>query len=206
MKNQSSAPDGYMKKGNALIAVFCALTVGFLGGVALGVYKTMPSPAPQAGSATATAPAAGNLAGMAAALEKEAAANPENADIWIQLGNTYFDSDDPDRAIAAYEKALALTPDNPDVWTDLGVMYRRKGQPQKAVEVFDRAIEVDGRHQTARFNKGVVLLHDLQDLPGAIQAWEELVRINPVATTPSGQSVDELVQQMKASAARKPAE
>jgi cytochrome c-type biogenesis protein CcmH/NrfG len=153
----------------------------------------------------AAAPAPDNLAGMAAALEKEAAAHPDNADIWIQLGNTYFDGNDPDRAAAAYEKALALTPDNPDVWTDLGVMYRRKGQPQKAVEAFDRAIKIDSRHQTARFNKGVVLLHDLQDMPAAIQAWEELVRINPVATTPNGQSVDELVQQMKASAAQKPA-
>jgi cytochrome c-type biogenesis protein CcmH/NrfG len=194
-----------MKKGNALIAVFCALTVGFLGGVALGVYKTMPSPAPQAGGMNAAAPANDNLAEMAAALEKEAAANPDNADIWIQLGNTYFDGNDPDRAAAAYEKALALTPDNPDVWTDLGVMYRRKEQPQKAVEAFDRAIKIDSRHQTARFNKGVVLLHDLQDMPAAIQAWEELVRINPVATSPNGQSVDELVQQMKASVAQKPA-
>ena len=142
---------------------------------------------------------------MAAALEKETAANPDNVEGWIQLGNLYFDNDNFDGAIGAYEKALALTPGNADVWTDLGVMYRRKDQPQKAVEAFDQAIKVDPRHQTCRFNKGVVLLHDLKDMPGAIAAWEELIRINPVATTPSGQSVDELVQQLKATAAQKPA-
>jgi cytochrome c-type biogenesis protein CcmH/NrfG len=207
MKTESNTGSDTIKKGNALIAVFCALTVGFLAGVAFGVYKTMPAghaPTGHAGG-MGTGPAADNRAAMAAALEKETADNPDNVDAWIQLGNIYFDRNQNDRAIGAYEKALALNPANADVWTDLGVMYRRKDLPKKAVAAFDKAIEVDQGHQTARFNKGVVLLHDLEDMPGAIAVWEDLVRINPMATTPSGQPVDELVRQMKASAAQKPA-
>jgi len=46
-------------------------------------------------------------------------------------------------------------------------------------------------------NKGIVLLHDLNDLEGAIKAWEELLEINPVAMSPTGQSIDQMVQQMK---------
>jgi len=202
MKSQSNPNNDYIKKSSALIAVFGALVIGFIGGVALGVYKSMP--APEGGFQAGVEPRAGNRSAMAEALEKETAANPNNVDGWIQLGNLYFDADNYDGAIGAYEKALALEPGNADVWTDLGVMYRRKGQPQKAVEAFGQAAKVDPKHQSSRFNKGVVLLHDLKDVPGAVAAWEELIRINPVAATPNGQSVDQLVQQLKATAAAKP--
>ena len=46
-------------------------------------------------------------------------------------------------------------------------------------------------------NKGIVLLHDLQDPAGAIRAWEGLLEINPVASFPGGMSVDQMIQQLK---------
>ena len=51
--------------------------------------------------------------------------------------------------------------------------------------------------ENARFNKGIVLLHDLKDKEGAVAAWEGLLEINPVAVAPNGQSVDELIQQYR---------
>jgi hypothetical protein len=42
-----------------------------------------------------------------------------------------------------------------------------------------------------------VLLHDLRDERGAIRAWEDLMKVNPFAMAPNGQSVDQLVVQMK---------
>jgi tetratricopeptide (TPR) repeat protein len=79
----------------------------------------------------------------------------------------------------------------------MGVMYRRNGNPREAIKAFEKAIETDPKHEVALMNKGIVLLHDLQDADGAIEAWEELLEINPVAMAPTGQSVDEMVQQMK---------
>jgi tetratricopeptide (TPR) repeat protein len=79
----------------------------------------------------------------------------------------------------------------------MGVMYRRNGNPQEAIKAFEKAIETDPKHEISRMNKGIVLLHDLQDADGAIEAWEELLEINPVAMAPTGRSVDEMVQQMK---------
>jgi len=134
---------------------------------------------------------------MIAALEKEAQENPTNEKTWIELGNSYFDTNQYEKAIQAYRKALEINPNNADVWTDLGVMYRRNGNPQEAINSFDKAIEVDPKHEVSRMNKGIVLLHDLNDLEGAIKAWEELLEINPVAMSPTGQSIDQMVQQMK---------
>ncbi|MDZ7596959.1 MAG: tetratricopeptide repeat protein [Desulfobacterales bacterium] len=99
-------------------------------------------------------------------LEAEAAANPQNAEAWVQLGNAYFDADQYQKAIDAYEKSLVIDPGNPNVLTDLGVMYRRNKQPEKAVEMFSRAMAADPRHEVSRMNKGIVLLYDLEGRVG----------------------------------------
>ena len=104
---------------------------------------------------------------MIASLEDETARNPENTQAWVQLGNEYFDSSQHAKAIWAYRKSLELDPNNANVWTDLGVMYRRSGSPQEAIKSFDKAIEVDPKHEISRMNKGIVLLHDMNDMEGA---------------------------------------
>ena len=130
-------------------------------------------------------------------LEQYLLKNPEDAEAWAGLGNLYFDLDRVKDAIHAYEKSLALKPGQVHVITDLGVMYRRSSQPRRAIEAFNRAIAIDPSFESARFNKGIVLLHDLNDIDGCIRAWEELVKINPLATAPDGHSVDALLHDMK---------
>jgi len=191
-KNRPQAAAAVSKQAAAVLALI-AFAAGFLTGVGVTAYKTAASP-------DVAPPAVGTGAEWLQeiqALEALVARNPQNPDDWIRLGHLYFDSRQPDKAIGAYEKALALKPDNPDVLTDLGVMYRRSGQPRKAVEAFDQAIGVDPRHETARFNKGIVLLHDLNDRRGAIRTWEALLEINPLAMAPNGQSVDQLLTHYK---------
>lgn len=182
-----------------LVAVACLL-IGFLGGIVFSVFK---SPAPTSQSASAPQ-GQGQLTPeqMTAMvnLEREVSANPSNGEAWIQLGHLYFDSNQPPKAINAYNRALAINPNNADVLTDLGVMYRAGNEPKKAIESFDKAIMVNPRHETARFNKGVVLLNDLKDKEGAIKSWEELVAINPLAAGPSGQTVKEILAEVKGQA------
>lgn len=177
-----------------LMVAFIAFTAGFLAGIAYGLYKGEPRKVVRVEKRQATQ---SSFNAEAAALELEVAQNPANVTAWIQLGNIYFDTNENDRAIMAYKKALELNPQNADVWTDMGVMYRRRGQPAEAIKAFDKAIEINPRHEISRFNKGIVLLHDLNDQEKAIRAWEELLDINPVAMAPTGQSVDQLVVQLK---------
>jgi cytochrome c-type biogenesis protein CcmH/NrfG len=186
--------DGYVRSENVIWFVAVSLVVGFVSGVAFGIYKTGSMANPAQSSSVGMSVEQQETIDM---LKAQTRKNPNDKDSWIQLGHSYFDANLPDKAIVAYNKALALDPQNADVWTDLGVMYRRSGNPKKAVECFDRAMKIDPRHQVSRFNKGVVLLHDLNDEAGALKSWESLLAINPDAKTPGGQPLRELIDQIK---------
>ena len=184
----------YVKKETMLMVAFITFTAGFLAGIAYGLYKGEPR---KVARVEQRQPAQSRFDSEIAALELEVANNPSNGNAWTQLGNLYFDTNRYERAIMAYKKSLEIYPQNADVWTDMGVMYRRSRQPDEALKAFDKAIEIDPRHEISRFNKGIVLLHDLKDHQSAIRTWEELLKINPVAMAPNGQSVDQLVVQLK---------
>ena len=132
-----------------------------------------------------------------AELKRQAAESPEAADGWTKLGNAYFDTGQFESAIEAYEKSLAIAPNNPNVITDLGIMYRRTGNSSRAIELFDRAANIDTSHVMSRFNKGVVLLHDLNDPDGALEAWKEVVELDPSFLSPTGQPVSEMVKALQ---------
>jgi len=191
----------YVKKETMLVVGLVALIVGFLAGVVFSAYKSTPPSNMPPSDHTDHAPQEQNIPNKQVKeikdLEKEISLHPENLEALIRLGNLYFDVDRPEKAIMAYKKALELDPDNPYVMTDLGVMYRRKGQPSEAIKTFDKAIKIDPRLEPPRFNKGVVLLHDLNDPKGAIRAWEELVEVNPFARAHGEELVVEVLEKLK---------
>lgn len=194
-KNTTRASGEYVKRQTLMTSVVIALMVGFFGGLVFGVYKTGSSLPAGSGSGS---PPDGGRAGMLAKFEERVRSNPRDTEAWIQIGHISFDAQQHERAIEAYEKALALEPNNAPVLTDLGIMYRRTGKPREAVKRFDRAIAIDPQLENPRFNKGIVLLHDLDDREGAIEAWEGLLAVNPLARAPNGQTVDEMVAKFKA--------
>jgi cytochrome c-type biogenesis protein CcmH/NrfG len=191
MAKKTSPNSSNVSQQTLVTSIVVALMVGFFGGLVFGIYKTSSDlPIGQSGGM----PKDDGRAQMLQALTEKVRQDPNDAASWIQLGHLNFDRNAVPEAIEAYEKALALQPDNAPVRTDLGIMYRRANRPEDAVRAFDRAIASDPKLENARFNKGIVLLHDLDDREGAIRAWEALLKINPVAMAPNGQSVDELIQ------------
>jgi cytochrome c-type biogenesis protein CcmH/NrfG len=197
-KQQKTDAGQYIRKETFLMVTLLALAVGFFGGVVFTVFKSdskAPVPSASAPAQMGTPAPAGS--DRIAALERQARAEPGNANAWSELGNAYFDSNQYEAAISAYRKSLELDPSNPNVWTDMGVMYRRSNKPEEAIKSFDQAMAVDPKHEVSRMNKGIVLLHDLNDIPGAIQAWEGLLEVNPIAMSPTGVSIDQMVNQLK---------
>lgn len=201
MANKEKTKGDYVKKETMLLVVLITLIVGFLGGIVFSVYKFRTKESVQTAmlpeQTTMDKDVSTDRAVKIFELEQKTSQSPDDVAAWVQLGNLYFDANNYTKAILAYNKSLELNPDNANVMTDLGVMYRRNGQPPEAIKAFDRAIKIDPKHETARFNKGIVLMHDLNDLDGAIRAWEELVKVNPLAKGPNGRSVKEFLDKLK---------
>lgn len=201
MAKQTEIGRDYVKKSTMVLVSLIFLMTGFLGGIVLSAYKSasgIPSPGPATPPQAQSGPnPSAENAGRILALEKELSSHPDNIEALIQLGHLYFDTHQFKKAIGVYERSLAIDPENADVLTDLGVMYRRDGQPQKAIEQFDRAIAVDPRHEISRFNRGIVLMHDLNDTEGALKSWEGLVQMNPMAQAPNGMLIREMVAKLR---------
>jgi cytochrome c-type biogenesis protein CcmH/NrfG len=178
-----------MKKETAILYIVIALVVGFIGGVTVGILwmtrgaekaAMKPQMAPpgaqvQAPPARDSIEVVSNIQTLKEIVKKD----PKNLPAWVELGNLYFDTDQPKEAIDAYSRYLAIKPDNADVRTDMGIMYRKLGQFDRAIEEFRKAAQTDPKHINSRYNIGLVLLHDKQDIKGAIKAWEEYLKVDP---------------------------
>jgi cytochrome c-type biogenesis protein CcmH/NrfG len=192
----------YVRMETTAIIALIALVVGFFAGEIIDLSKSsrrtvsvQPSPpVRQPSQMPSLMPKQGR---RILELEREVASNPGNVEVWTELGNLYFDDNQLKQAIRSYKQALDLNPHNADVWTDLGVMYRRNKQPFEAMVAFNKAADIDPRHEQSLFNKGVVLMHDLDDREGAIKVWEELLKVNPSAKVGKGESLREMVDGLK---------
>jgi len=180
-----------MKKETVILYVIIALVVGFVGGATVGILwmtkgteKTAMVQKPQMAPPGAPAPGLPPRDSVQAAsqiqtLKEIVKKDPKNLPAWVELGNLYFDTDQPKEAIEAYSQYLAIKPNNPDVRTDMGIMYRKLGQFDRAIQEFKKAAQSDPKHVNSRYNIGLVLLHDKQDIQGAIKAWEEYLKVDP---------------------------
>ena len=185
------------------VSTAAALAVGIFIGLQLTVLQapspvaSLPQPGGRPPAAQAPVTAADQAAARIPGLKARADSNPDSAPAWTDLGNAYFDADQPAQAVEAYRHALALAPGSADVWTDLGVMLRELGRYQEAVQSFDKARQLDPTHRNARFNKGVVLYHDLNDKAGAIAAWKEVLAIDPNASSPDGAPLKDMLRELE---------
>ena len=91
-------------------------------------------------------------------LEEAALAEPENAQIWTNLGaahlgNPVTATDERQKpALEAYLKALACDPHAPNVAYNMGLIYRDRGETDKAISAFKRALATKPDDRDAQKN------------------------------------------------------
>jgi tetratricopeptide (TPR) repeat protein len=122
--------------------------------------------------------------------------DPKNAGAAVQLGTTYFEAQQFDQAIQWYEEALRLEPDNLDAIAQLGMTYFVTRGPDPALEQFERSLKLDPNHPGTLLNKGIVLWRGKNDLKGAGETWERLVKTAP--GSPEAQIAQQGLQAMGA--------
>ena len=178
-----------MKKETVILVAVIAFLLGFISGATVAILKggkkaDQSARAPQrppmpSQEAPPPGPTPAEIASKIDALKEALKKDPKNLSAWSELGNLYFDSNQPQEAIKAYTEYLKIKPDNADVRTDLGIMYRNAGEIDKAIEEFKKAGQIDPKHVNSRYNLGLVLLHDKRDIKSAIKAWEDYLKVDP---------------------------
>jgi tetratricopeptide (TPR) repeat protein len=158
---------GYVFRGSEPPGAFAGAGMQAAGGAA-----GMPSAAGPAHSAEAVEP-------LARPLLATLAADPNNFDALVGLGNLYYDNHVYPEAIDYYGRALALEPADANVRTDRGTAYFYSGFPAEAVTEYEKTLAAEPDHAAALFNLGIVRLQGLGDPPGAVAAWERLLGAHP---------------------------
>ena len=181
-------------KSDAIAFGIAGVFFGLIAGWIIGSQQAVTRPAVAVPAQAASAPAAGAGTTKAAALDENqvtalksvAARDATNVAPRVQLGNLYFDGERYDDAIKWYSDAVKLAPNDVNVSTDLGVSYYYTNQPDKALEQFARSLTLDPKHAKTLLNVGIVKAFGKQDLAGATQAWQEVLKLAPDG--PEGQA------------------
>ena len=181
-------------KTEATVYAIAGVIFGLIAGWMIGTQQATQR-VPVAAPAAAAAPAASSEQGSRAAVLDETQVNAlktvaerdtKNAQPRVQLGNLYFDAERYDDAIKWYSEAVALLPNDVNVSTDLGVCLYYTNQADKALAQFEHSLQIDPNHAKTLLNIGIVRAFGKQDLPGATEVWQKVIKLAP--DSPEGQA------------------
>jgi tetratricopeptide (TPR) repeat protein len=176
-------------KSDAIAFGIAGVLFGLIAGWIIGSQQEAGRPPVAAPPQQASAPSAGAGGSspraaildeaQVTALKSVADREPSNPGPRVQLANLYFDAEKYDDAITWYAAALKLAPNDVNVSTDLGVSYYYTNQPDKALEQFEKSLKLDPKHAKTLLNVGIVKAFGKQDLKGAADAWQEVLKVAP---------------------------
>ena len=173
---------------------------GVLIGFILGFFAariqqeaTVPEPAPQAQESSSTLPSdhpPPEVLEQLARLQEHARDHPEDTEVRIRLGNSYYDMNRYDAAAAWYTEALELDPGNVSVRTDLGTALLYQGQVESAIEAYRKSLSLDPNHPQTLQNLGIALF-SINEFEAAIRIWQRHLAAHP--EYPEKEKIEEFI-------------
>src|SRR2546425_169207 len=116
-----------------------------------------------------------------AAFEKANTIDPTRSESYMELAAIYEKRKDKAKAEEMYQKVIAVDPGNAAaVFYNLGVHAWNENKDKEAVQAFQKAIEIDPKYAPAHKELARVLTR-LQDFHGAVQHYQEYLKLNPQA-------------------------
>jgi len=183
-----------------LIVLIVAFVLSITGAGVLS-FLTNPSGGQATGGSTETTGTASaadsQYQGQVAAITAQVQGDPENYDLLVQLGNTYFDwaaakqqevQSNPGQAGAdmplwvaakdAYGRAVAIKGTESPVLVDYAIVLFYTGETTKAIEIAESVVANDPKFSPAPFNLGI-FYGGLGDTAKAIAAFQRYLEIDP---------------------------
>jgi tetratricopeptide (TPR) repeat protein len=109
------------------------------------------------------------------------AMDTENAHVWNELGNVYFNSGACDDAIAAYGKAIELDRQFAWPYSNLALAYVQKNRFAEAILLYQRSIELFSadKDKAVTWNRLGNVYRRLNDYSNAIAAYQTADELDP---------------------------
>jgi tetratricopeptide (TPR) repeat protein len=123
----------------------------------------------------------GDADGALAAFQKAVQVNPEKSEAYLQMAGIYEQRGEKDKAEEMYQQVISLDPKNAALsFYNLGVHAWNENRGNEATQAFRKALELDPTYAASHRELARALM-GLQDFPGALEHFEEYLKLNPMA-------------------------
>lgn len=130
---------------------------------------------------------------QAAPLKEKLKSDPNNSAELMQVAAIYHTTHQFKEAADYYGKAAQVDPRNVALRTKLATSLYRSGDVDGALAQLNRALSYDPKDANALFDLGMVRLQGKQDGPGAVAAWQRLLKTNPQMSSERRAQVQKLM-------------
>jgi cytochrome c-type biogenesis protein CcmH/NrfG len=187
--------------GMAAGCLFLGLITGYLYRGSESPRATVASSVP---SADAPAPhSMPTMAQMRAMGDKQAEPlleklkkDPNNPELLAQVGDIYKATHQFKEAENYYQKSLKADPRNADVGGDLAACLYYTGDVDGAIAQLQQSLKSSPKDANSLFNLGVMRWQGKKDGPGAVAAWQKLLKSNPNLEESKKSQVEQMIAEV----------
>ena len=112
-------------------------------------------------------------------LNKVLAANPNDFNALVGLGDVYYDMKNVEAAIEFFVRAEKVRPNDTHVLNDLGTLYSNQGNSNQAIVKFQAAYDSDPSHLVSLYNIARIYTIEKRNIPKAVELLKDILSKNP---------------------------
>ncbi|RMG78572.1 MAG: tetratricopeptide repeat protein, partial [Bacteroidetes bacterium] len=111
-------------------------------------------------------------------LEEKLKTQPDNADLYNEIGLKYFELGELTKAEEYFVKAMEINPQNPKYCYNAGTLMAMQNKLPEAVDYFTKTIKLNDKYTDAYYNRGKAYA-DLSKFEEAIQDFTTVIQLKP---------------------------
>ena len=103
---------------------------------------------------------------------------PHHPDIYLMLGNCFYELQQYEQAIQVYQEALQVAPDSPEIHANLGSIFVNRKQFDQAVYYYQQALKINPKMSGVYWNLAK-LYQTKGEVETSLEYWNQALELNP---------------------------
>lgn len=123
---------------------------------------------------------------------------PDDTDLYLELGNVFHQQQQTEQAIAAYRQAFTINPEQPAwVYHCLGKALQEQQQEQEAIAAYEQGVKLDTQAPVWVYRNLADLLAKQEQYDQAIAIYQQLIQLAPANTSTIQTKIGDIYHQQK---------